>query len=122
VAATTRNAVPASATGASGNPVVVGASVPAEAAEGDARCVPGAVVVADAARSPGETSVPTPSVPAGTAKPQSSNSFAWSAARSGVFSVSITLTTSRRPARSAAVTNVCRAASVKPVFPPRLPG
>ena len=40
----------------------------------------------------------------------------------GVFSVSITLTTSRRPSRSAAVTNVCRAASVNPVLPPRSPG
>jgi hypothetical protein len=36
--------------------------------------------------------------------------------------VAITLTTSRRPSRSAAVTNVWRAASVKPVLPPRLPG
>lgn len=32
------------------------------------------------------------------------------------------LTTSRRPSRAAAATNVCRAASVKPVLPPRVPG
>ena len=58
----------------------------------------------------------------GAAKPQSSSRRAWSAARSGRLSVSMTLTTSRRPSRSAAATKVCRAASVKPVFPPRLPG
>ena len=69
-----------------------------------------------------ETRTPTPAVPAGTEKPQSSSRAAWSAARRGVLSVSMTLTTSRRPSRSAAVTNVCRAASVKPVFPPRSPG
>jgi hypothetical protein len=68
------------------------------------------------------TSRPTPAVAGGVAKPQSSSSAAWSAARSGTLSVPITLTTSRRPSRSAAVTKVCRAASVNPVLPPRLPG
>ncbi|WP_198598180.1 hypothetical protein, partial [Blastococcus atacamensis] len=77
----------------------------------------GPVAPAEAAgsRSPGRTSRPTPGVPGGTVNPQSSSSAAWSAARSGTFSVSSTLTTSRRPSRSAAVTNVCRAASVNPV-------
>jgi hypothetical protein len=76
---------------------------------------------ASRAASAGSTSVPTPWVPGGTENPQSSSSAAWSAARIGTLSVSITLTTSRRPFRSAAVTKVCRAASVKPVFPPRSP-
>ncbi|GAA3154600.1 hypothetical protein GCM10010531_02070 [Blastococcus jejuensis] len=81
-----------------------------------------AVVVAGAVRSSGRTSVPTPSVLSGSAKPQSSSRAAWSAARSGTFSVFITLTTSTRPSRSAAPTKVCRAASVKPVLPPSAPG
>jgi hypothetical protein len=75
-----------------------------------------------AGTSPGSTSSPIPSTSSGRAKPQSSRSLAWSAARSGLFSVFMTLTTSTRPPRSAAPTNVCRAASVNPVFPPIVPG
>jgi hypothetical protein len=75
-----------------------------------------------AVRSDGRTSVPTRRAPDRTANPQSSSRAAWSAARSGTFSVFITLTTSVRPPRVAAVTKVCRAASVKPVLPPRSPG
>jgi hypothetical protein len=99
------------------------------AAEGSGRAIGGAVdsgtlvaVGTVAGTSPGSTSSPTPSTPSGSAKPQSSRSLAWSAARSGRFSVFITLTTSTRPSRSAAPTNVCRAASVNPVFPPIVPG
>jgi hypothetical protein len=69
-----------------------------------------------------DTSRPTPPSDGGTVKPQSSSTAAWSAARSGTFSVPMTLTTSRRPSRSAAVTKVCRAASVNPVLPPSPPG
>ena len=110
--------MPAKVSGTTGMPAVeaLTASVAAGLAGGRVRDAVGAAV---GARSPGETRTPMPSVPAGTAKPQSRSSAAWSAARKGVFSVSMTLTTSRRPSRSAAVTKVCRAASVKPVFPPR---
>jgi hypothetical protein len=87
----------------------------------------GAAVVSSTVRvsegtSDGSTRCPTPWTPAGTENPQSSSRAACWGACSGRFSVSITLTTRRRPLRSAAVTNVWRAASVKPVLPPRSPG
>lgn len=87
----------------------------------------GAAVVSSTVRvsegtSDGCTRCPTPWTPGGTANPQSSSRAACWGACSGRFSVSIRLTTSRRPLRSAAVTNVWRAASVKPVLPPRSPG
>jgi hypothetical protein len=113
----------ARATGSSGESRPSGASAAVTSPGPIERPAAGSPVVpvAAAAARPGSTRVPTPSIPAGTAKPQSSSSTAWSAARSGAFSVSIRLTTSRRPFRSAAVTKVCRAASVKPVFAPRSP-
>jgi hypothetical protein len=77
---------------------------------------------ASAAASAGLTSRPTPPVRAGTEKPQSSSSAAWSAARRGVASLPRTLATNLRPPRSAAVTKPCLAADVKPFFAPRLPG
>jgi len=76
---------------------------------------------ASTSTSPGRTRVPTPP-PAGVAKPQSSSRSACSVVDTGYRSVCMRLTTSRRPSRSAAATKVCRAASVKPVLPPSVPG
>ncbi|KQS73467.1 hypothetical protein ASG41_02115 [Modestobacter sp. Leaf380] len=75
--------------------------------------------------SPGSTRRPScgfPASPPGVAKPQSSRRSACSVVETGKRSVCIRLTTRRRPSRSAAATKVCRAASVNPVFPPRVPG
>ena len=68
------------------------------------------------------TSSPTGAVPGGSAKPEVEQRRDLRRHRDGACSPRTTATTSRRPSRSAAPTNVCRAASVNPVLPPSAPG
>jgi hypothetical protein len=72
--------------------------------------------------SPGSTRRPRPDASRAVANPQSSRRVACSSSCTGRRSACIRLTTSRRPSRSAAATNVCRAASVNPVLPASVPG
>ncbi len=138
VAATTSSATPASASGRTGDPgsarcalgCAVGRAVAAEAdaASSDdsrpsaAAVGAGTIGVLTADTSPGSTSRPSPEASGAVLKPQSSRFLACCSSGTGRRSACMRLTTIRRPSRSAAATKVCRAASVNPVLPPRVPG
>jgi hypothetical protein len=132
------SAATASATGTTGDPVWlssatgrgVGRAVAAEAdaaSSADSRPSAAAVGVGTtgvltAETSPGSTSRPSPEASGAVLNPQSSRFMACCSSGTGRRSACMRLTTSRRPLRSAAATKVCRAASVNPVLPPRVPG